>query len=221
MSNPPSFDPKEEYRKLGINVDTIDEQTEETIKRLGGEKFSVAVLPTEVPRRLRNRPILGNMVVPYLAERDKDGKPMLAVVNEKKRIEVANKRLCGVCGKGLNYVLWFIGGPRSLQTHMFVDPPMHYECAIYSLAMCPYLRHGGARFLRAVDEVVARGQKKARDGSTIASFDLVKEGRPALMGLVLASRYEFVYAQRSILDKPQAVFVAGQYEEISWYSADE
>lgn len=224
MSNlPPS--PKAKYLELGIDPGDIDARTEQVIEEIGGEVHSVLELPQGVPHSLRKKPLYGGMVIPYAADRDKEGRPMFAVVSEKRRLEIAAKRLCGICGKKLPYPLFFIGGPRSIATEMFIDPPMHYDCAVYSLVTCPYLRFAPGQHPATLagkkEEIIARGMKRKKPESDIQAFDLVREGRPRMMGLAVAASYEFGYIRRSMLDKPQYMFIARGIGEIAWYTGVE
>lgn len=219
------IDPVEEYRKLGIETGDADKATDEAVKSIGGEVLSVSTLSTEIPRKLKNRPRIGNMVVPYLATRGKNGEYLFAIVDERKRIKVARDNLCGVCGKGLPWKFYFIGGPRSLDSKMFVDPPMHAECAIYSLAVCPYLRHKAGTHRSTIPEDqelrLERDRKKVKNEMDLETFELVQEGRPQLMGLYLTSSYRFEFISKSRVDKVQYYFVAGRALEVWWFEGVE
>lgn len=94
-------------------------------------------------------------VPPFLAERprDKRGFPIPAsatvtdgfiafdVIDEPNRQHLIKHELCGLCGKKLFRGKFFVGGPKSAfaQNGLYVDPPMHRDCAEYALKVCPYL----------------------------------------------------------------------------------
>ena len=48
-------------------------------------------------------------------------------------------RLCGVCGRGLDYWIAFIGGPACQKNRLFKDPAMHPQCAEYAARICPFI----------------------------------------------------------------------------------
>jgi hypothetical protein len=66
-------------------------------------------------------------------------------VNGRRVRELAADRACGICGKPLGYWLTFLGGPSSYASRAYIDPPMHPECAEFSLTACPHLAIGRAR----------------------------------------------------------------------------
>lgn len=215
-------DPVEEYRKNGILVtrQQLDEQTAIAMKQLGGTYHKVSDLSAEVPRRLIDKEVYGGMVVPFTATRDALGKPVFGVINEDNRWECAQKNLCGVCGEELGYWKYFLGGPRSCITAMFIDPPMHEECVVYSLTVCPYLLHApGTHVTTApedLDKVTARSQKRVGHGE-VHSFNLAQEGRPPHMGVYVTRGFKWGYVKRSPLDKPNYVFQARTPARIEWY----
>lgn len=85
--------------------------------------------------------------------RDKRGYPITFTVYETsagvfdftttdpaKWMLAVQRRLCGMCGKGLgNRKIWFIGGPLSIHNRVFYDHPMHEDCARYAMVTCPYI----------------------------------------------------------------------------------
>lgn len=214
-------DPVEEYKKRGIDVtkEQLDEQTAQAIKDLGGSTHSVAELSVEVPTRLISKPQFHGMVIPYTASVDATGKPVFAIVDEMKRWTCARDHLCGVCGEELKYWNYFLGGPRSCVTAMFIDPPMHEECVVYSLTVCPYLKNAPGHITTLpenLDKVIKQGEKRLGEGN-IHSYDVVQEGRPTVMGVYVTRGYKFGLFRRSILDKPNYVFQARTPARIEWY----
>jgi hypothetical protein len=58
-----------------------------------------------------------------------------------------------LCGQLLGKHLFFIGGPLCVVNRLFLDPPMHKECAIFALQVCPHLASHKGRFsTRALPE---------------------------------------------------------------------
>lgn len=68
-----------------------------------------------------------------------DGTPDFTTIDARKTVRCATERLCGVCGKPLGYWIAFLGGPKSAETHAYVDPPMHEECARAAVKLCPFI----------------------------------------------------------------------------------
>ena len=68
-----------------------------------------------------------------------NGVPDFRMLSEEKQIRCMEKKLCSVCGKKLFEYFYFITGPRGLENGTHSDPPMHRDCAEYSLKMCPHL----------------------------------------------------------------------------------
>jgi hypothetical protein len=68
-----------------------------------------------------------------------DGVPDFRVIDDKKWMEAVQNRLCGLCGCALDKNVAFVGGKMSMKNRMFTDAPMHVDCAIYALQVCPFL----------------------------------------------------------------------------------
>lgn len=67
------------------------------------------------------------------------GEPDFRITDGEKTVAAVQDGLCGLCGKPIVTVPWFIGGPGSMITGAFTDPPMHIYCAQYALVTCPHL----------------------------------------------------------------------------------
>lgn len=99
--------------------------------------------PTDVPvpRRMRHLARDGRgYPIPYIVLVERGD--AYFTINDTKRVnEVARRDLCGICGQPNTRGRWFVGGPLSaFHDHgAYLDPPMHAECAAYSLRVCPYL----------------------------------------------------------------------------------
>lgn len=74
-----------------------------------------------------------------IQQREEGTYNFLAIVPERVA-ECAVHHLCGICGKPLDYWIYFVGGEIScLQTRVFPEPPMHKECVEYAVQVCPFL----------------------------------------------------------------------------------
>jgi hypothetical protein len=79
--------------------------------------------------------------IPEAVYRDQAGRPHFAVNDEVIRQRHLERELCPICGGKLHRGRWFVGGPLSAfsESGLYIDPPMHAECARYALQACPYL----------------------------------------------------------------------------------
>jgi hypothetical protein len=74
----------------------------------------------------------------HVAFRDESGAPVLKLVDTEKSVRCMIERRCQTCGFDLapddNIVFVGFRGDTA-----FKEPPIHLECAVYSLGMCPAL----------------------------------------------------------------------------------
>lgn len=79
--------------------------------------------------------------IPTMVLRDETGRPHFQINEESVRQRLIRDDLCSICGKKLMRGRWFAGGPMSAfsERGLYIDPPMHEECVIYSMKVCPYL----------------------------------------------------------------------------------
>jgi hypothetical protein len=89
-----------------------------------------------LPRDERGLPI------PYATLRV-DGRPDFRTLDLERVERCIQDRLCGVCGRTLDYWIAFIGGPACERNRLFRDPAMHPQCADYAARACPFI--SGAR----------------------------------------------------------------------------
>lgn len=77
--------------------------------------------------------------VPYVTTRTPEGVPDFTSINEARVLRCARLRLCGICENEMGYWVAFLGGPKAAENRAYFDPPMHEECARYSVVACPYI----------------------------------------------------------------------------------
>lgn len=118
--------------------------------------------------------------IPWVQFTGTDGVPDFRIIDEGKKLECYARRLCGLCGKPLDYWIVFIGGPLSVQNQLFADPAMHPDCADYALAVCPYLVYSRARY----------SQRPLPEGAHIDEQQ--SSERPEIMFRYETWRYEIV-----------------------------
>ena len=93
----------------------------------------------DLPARLAARPQWKGLPIPFFVTMRTDGTPDFKLVNEANRERCARERLCWVCGQTLDYWIVFVGGPLSWKNRLFLDGPLHPECAEASFTLCPFL----------------------------------------------------------------------------------
>jgi len=100
------------------------------------------VLPeriAQLPRDRRGYPI------PFIVMRDDAGEPQFVVNDTRKVYEAMVRKLCGVCGQGLEAEVWFTGGASNALMNgdvgVYVDGPLHEECKTFAMEVCPHLAH--------------------------------------------------------------------------------
>lgn len=100
----------------------------------------VPELMRDMPRDLlRGFPILFTQQPPIDGwEPSTEGHDFRMVIVERVQ-QCVDQRLCGVCGKRLEYWMAFVGGPVSVKNRAFVDPAMHVDCALYAVQVCPWM----------------------------------------------------------------------------------
>ena len=75
--------------------------------------------------------------------RHEDGRPNWRGLDGRIVGRCIEGRTCIICGAPLGLRVAFIGGPISVETMIFQEPPMHPPCAEYSVAVCPFLTRSG------------------------------------------------------------------------------
>jgi hypothetical protein len=89
-----------------------------------------------LPRERRGFP------APYIADEHEDGSPNLGAADSVASAHCHRESLCSICGERLAQAeRMFITGPSCVfgSDYGCNDPPMHEECARYSLRVCPHL----------------------------------------------------------------------------------
>jgi len=100
-----------------------------------------------LPKRLQHRPLdHRGYVIPYAQFVDQDGKVQFQVMDDQKITHCLTHRLCGICGEQMGRHIFFVGGDKCVANGYFYDPPMHRECAEYSLQTCPHLARVKGRY---------------------------------------------------------------------------
>lgn len=98
------------------------------------EQMSERIPPriAKLPRDEKGRP------VPFFVQWI-DGKPDFRIVEIAKLVLCHRERLCWVCGERLGQYKSFIIGPMCSINRVSAEPPSHFECATFSVKVCPFL----------------------------------------------------------------------------------
>ncbi len=94
----------------------------------------------EMPSTLAERPTdpeLG-VPVPFATEYD-DGTRSLGELNRRRVTQCALSRICGLCGRSLEWQVAFLGSADDADRNGFVCPPLHRGCAEAAARLYPGL----------------------------------------------------------------------------------
>lgn len=146
-----------------------------------------------------------------------DGKPDFTTIDAEKIVACITGPLCGLCGQDLIDVysdkpetVAFIGGPKSIEHHNFLDPPMHEECAAYAMQVCPHIVHDTSRY-------------KKQDFSDGVRSEIVgaSDERPDRFGMMVTTSEDVglttdEHGQPIFLVDRHGAMVAGRKVEVRW-----
>ena len=104
-------------------------------------ELNQAVLAHPLPVRMRNRPVSakGYPVPWFVQHKDETGEWDFRVVRGERYVEAHVKQLCWVCGQPLGRFRTFCIGPMCAVNRITSEPPVHRECAEWSVVVCPFL----------------------------------------------------------------------------------
>jgi hypothetical protein len=105
----------------------------------------------------------------YVALRTDDGKVNFIVNDVKKTFACAKQNLCSLCGQELERARWFVGGPLSAlaKEGAYFDPPMHFDCMRYALAVCPWLTMANYRRKQTIEQIAEKVHQAVVDHTQI------------------------------------------------------
>lgn len=129
-----------------------------------------------------------------------DGKPDFRVLDQEKFARAARKSLCTICGEQLGIYKSFVGGPMNLLQLISGEPPMHRDCALFSVQACPFLLLPLAK-RRAVN-------LPGEVGSLGGPGDVFYEANPGISSIVTCTSF--------IVDGN--IFRFGKVTSLEWYT---
>ncbi|MEV7628804.1 hypothetical protein [Actinoplanes sp. NPDC089786] len=98
--------------------------------------------PSGVPPilvRLRHRPQVAGLVVPWITARTQDGRHRFGTVDAVRADQALHRHWCQICGQPLPDRFVFAMRDRDLTRSIAPEAPMHPECFHYSITACPML----------------------------------------------------------------------------------
>jgi hypothetical protein len=106
---------------------------------------------------------------------------MFTINDVRRTTECRTKRLCSICGRRLGDYLWFVGGSRCFIHDLgaFIDPPVHYECGIYALQVCPFL--AAASYSKRIEDKKLLPQNRP-DHMRLVPIDYMEPNLPESFG---------------------------------------
>lgn len=139
-----------------------------------------------IPKRLQKRPLYKGLPITFVTFVGPDGMPDFKVLDGIKRRTAVVQNLCGLCGEPNEKIIVLIGGVECSQSHLFLDPAMHVECAQYAVKVCPYLALPNHDYSKADPKHLQDGQ------SVIRTHEEVNPHRPEKLALFYARSYDLV-----------------------------
>ena len=131
-----------------------------------------------------------------------NGKPDLRIADNDKRNRCTKERLCWICGEKLGKYLAFVIGPMCALNRISAEPPMHKECAEYSVRVCPFLLNPNQK----------RNPKKV-DAEMAEPPGIMIARNPGCMVLWVTDSYQLVADQ-----KGEFLFGVGRPLSLQWYA---
>ncbi len=129
--------------------------------------FQVPPIMKELPLDERGYPI------PFFVPM-RGGKPEFRYQSREKQELALTRNLCSICGKKLyKGAYWTISGPIGFRNKVASDPPMHEDCARFSLTCCPHMLYPSAERRTEVTFKDIHVQKKP-DYLILIKFDKFK-----------------------------------------------
>jgi hypothetical protein len=93
-----------------------------------------------IPKRIAKLPTdERGYPIPFFVGYDERGLPDFRMMDGHKLIRAVKDRLCWICGEMLGRHLAFCIGPMCALNRSNAEPPMHKECANFSVRVCPFL----------------------------------------------------------------------------------
>lgn len=157
--------------------------------------LSAVAMPARMARLARDRrgyPITAHARVV-------DGVVDFRTMDPYKVAALIQRRCCALCGEPLGSRMAFVGGPRSTEARCYTDGPMHRDCAIYALQVCPFLA------------APSFGYRKSAPEDAVVN-EAVTTQRPDVFGLGICRDFAV-----GLMGGQHLVMQASPFESVSWW----
>jgi len=129
-----------------------------------------------------------------------NGQADFRIADDQKRVRCIKEGLCWICGDKLGRYLAFVIGPMCAINRISAEPPMHRDCAEFSVRVCPFLLNPNQK----------RNPKKV-DAEIDEPPGIMIARNPGAMVIWITTRYEIV---RDQVDR--ILFGVGPPVALSW-----
>lgn len=108
-------------------------------------KLNAAIADIHMPPRMARRPISPKgFPVPWFA-RWENGVPDFVNIHPSRTREAIERECCWLCGERLGTYKAFTIGPMCCVNRISAEPPEHFDCALYAVKACPFLKNPNAK----------------------------------------------------------------------------
>ncbi|MCZ7379724.1 hypothetical protein [Micromonospora sp. WMMC250] len=92
-----------------------------------------------IPVRLRHRPTVGGLVVPWITVQMPDSRYRFGAIDAARLQAAFIDQLCQICGEQMVRLCVFAMRTIDFERLISTEPAMHPECAHYSVTACPMI----------------------------------------------------------------------------------
>ena len=134
--------------------------------------------------------------IPWFVHRPAEGSIDFRVMDPARLHQAIREHRCWVCGDRLGKTIAFVGGPLSAAQRLYADPPMHVNCAEFSVKVCPFL-------------AIPTAQR--REANKPAHVEMAGEQvveNPEVIGVLITTGYTKL---------PNGVLLANEPRDIYWF----
>jgi hypothetical protein len=132
-----------------------------------------------------------------------DGKPDFRIADARAHLNCIQEKLCWICGQKLGKHLAFVIGSMCVVNRVSAEPPMHRDCALYSVQVCPFLLNPNQK----------RNPKGGIEKYSSSPGGILIERNPGVMALWLTESYQIVRDGNG-----RWVLRVGEPQSVQWYA---
>jgi hypothetical protein len=109
-----------------------------------------SLLNLPMPARLQRLPITEEGYPKlFFAPVRANGEVVIRSVDVAKFHRCTREKLCWLCGEPLERLMTFVASVAAAYTKKVLEPPCHYDCAVYATKACPFLTNPNMKFRTA------------------------------------------------------------------------